>query len=94
MNVAARLEGLAQPGGICVSARVQGDTTGKLDLIFEDMGEQQLKNIARSLRVYRVRADRVADSTLNAAQPSLALPDKPSIAVLPFANMSGDPEQE
>ena len=94
VNVAARLEGLAQPGGICVSARVQGDTTGKLDLIFEDMGEQQLKNIARSLRVYRVRADRVADSTLNAAQPSLALPDKPSIAVLPFANMSGDPEQE
>ena len=94
MNVAARLEGLAQPRGICVSARVQGDTTGKLDLIFEDMGEQQLKNIARPLRVYRVHADRVAAGPMEAIQSSLALPDKPSIAVLPFQNMSGDPEQE
>jgi adenylate cyclase len=93
VNVAARLEGLAEPGGICVSARVQEDAAGKLDLAFEDMGEQQLKNIARPLRVYRIRADRVGEAAVG-AKPSLALPDKPSIAVLPFANMSGDPEQE
>ena len=93
VNVAARLEGLAEPGGVCVSARVRGDAAGKLDLAFEDMGQQELKNIARPLRVYRVRAGRVSE-TMAAAQPSLALPDKPSIAVLPFQNMSGDPEQE
>jgi adenylate cyclase len=60
VNVAVRLEGLAEPGGICVSARVQEDAVGKLDLSFEDMGEQQLKNIARSVRVYRV-TDREAE---------------------------------
>ena len=54
VNVAARLEGLAEPGGICVSARVQEDAAGKLDLTFDDIGEQQLKNIARPVRVYRV----------------------------------------
>src|SRR6516162_5271444 len=95
VNVAARLEGLAEPGGICVSARVQEDAAGRLDLHFEDMGEQQLKNIARPVRVYRVR-----DSATPRTQPPppspqlLPLPDKPSIAVLPLANMSGDPEQE
>ncbi len=94
VNVAARLEGLAQSGGICVSARVRGDAASKLDLVYEDIGEQQLKNIARPLRVYRVRIDRVADGPMDPAQPALALPDKPSIAVLPFQNMSGDPEQE
>jgi TolB-like protein/class 3 adenylate cyclase len=93
VNVAARLEGLAEPGGVCVSARVRGDAAGKLDLAFEDMGQQELKNIARPLRVYRVRAGRVSE-TMAASQPSLTLPDKPSIAVLPFQNMSGDPEQE
>ena len=93
VNVAARLEGLAEPGGVCVSARVRGDAAGKLELAFEDMGQQELKNIARPLRVYRVHADRVSE-TVAAAQPSLALPEKPSIAVLPFQNMSGDPEQE
>jgi adenylate cyclase len=72
---------------------VRGDAAGKLDLDFEDVGEQQLKNIARPMRVYRVRADRVGETTI-AAQQSLALPDKPSIAVLPFQNMSGDLEQE
>ena len=76
-----------------MSARVQEDATGKLDLGFEDMGQQQLKNIARPVRVYRVRADGVGEAIV-ATQPSLALPDKPSIAVLPFRNMSGDPEQE
>jgi adenylate cyclase len=92
VNVAARLEALAEPGGICVAARVQEDAAGKLDLVFDDIGEQQLKNIARPVRVYRV---------VTAARPAMPqpgsdppLPDKPSIAVLPFANMSGDPEQE
>src|SRR5215472_8121726 len=95
VNVAARLEGLAEPGGICVSARVQEDAAGKLDLAFEDMGERQLKNIARAVRVYRV-GDRAApiEQPLPSSPPPLSLPDKPSIAVLPFANMSGDPEQE
>jgi TolB-like protein/class 3 adenylate cyclase len=92
VNVAARLEALAEPGGICVSARVQEDAAGKLDLAFEDMGEQQLKNIARPVRAYRVIGP--AGSAPTRADPVLALPDKPSIAVLPFANMSGDPEQE
>jgi class 3 adenylate cyclase len=91
VNVAARLEALAEPGGICVSARVQEDAAGKLDLAFEDIGEQQLKNIVRSVRAYRVRCADVAKSPSASALP---LPDKPSIAVLPFANMSGDPEQE
>src|SRR5947209_177626 len=88
VNVAARLEGLAEPGGICVSSRVQEDARGKLDIAFEDVGEQNLKNIARPVRVYRVQPDAAA------AQPALALPEKPSIAVLPFQNMSGDPEQD
>ena len=89
VNVAARLEGLAQPGGICVSARVQEDAAGKLDLPFEDMGEQQLRNIARSVRVYRIS---IGGST--SVKPPLALPEKPSLAVLPFQNLSGDPDQE
>ena len=90
VNVAARLEGVAEPGGICVSGRVLEDTQGKLDLTFEDAGEQQLKNIARPVRVYRVRPNTAPAPP----QPVLALPDKPSIAVLPFQNMSGDREQE
>ena len=89
VNIAARLEGLAEPGGICVSARVQEDAYGKLDITFVDAGEQNLKNILRSVRVYRVRLD---GRRTVAATP--ALPNKPSIAVLPFTNMSGDPEQE
>jgi TolB-like protein/Tfp pilus assembly protein PilF len=90
VNVAARLEGLAEPGGVCVSGRVQEDARGKLDIAFEDTGEQQLKNIERPVRVYRVRLGGAAASS----RPALRLPDKPSIAVLPFQNMSGDPEQE
>jgi TolB-like protein len=90
VNVAARLEGLAEPGGICVSARVQEDAAGKLDLSFEDMGEQNLKNIVRPLRVYRIRVGGQAEPP----RPALVLLDKPSIAVLPFANLSDDPEQE
>jgi TolB-like protein len=92
VNVAARLESLAEPGGICVSARVQEDAAGRLDLAFEDMGEQALKNIVRPVRVYRVAT--AAGSALTRASSDPALPDKPSIPVLPFTNMSGDPEQE
>jgi adenylate cyclase len=91
VNIAARLEGLADPGGICVSARVQEDAAGKLDLSFDDLGEQTLKHIARPIRAYRVRTGSGSSATV---RPALPLPDKPSIAVLPFQNMSGDPEQE
>ena len=89
VNVAARLEALAEPGGICISGRVQEDVQGKLDITFEDMGEQQLKNIARPVRVYRVSVEASAKT-----RPALPLPQNPSLAVLPFNNMSGDPEQE
>jgi TolB-like protein/class 3 adenylate cyclase len=101
VNVAARLEALAEPGGICISRRVQEDAVGRLDLEFEDIGEQALKNIARPVQVYRVRPISPLPPPLAgeggvgvAAAPALPLPDKPSIAVLPFQNMSGDPEQE
>jgi adenylate cyclase len=87
VNVAARLEGLAEPGEICISARVREDAAGKLALEVEDLGEPELKNITQRHRVFRVRLDQPE-------RPALALPDKPSIAVLPFQNMSGDPEQE
>jgi len=90
VNVAARLEGLAEPGGICVSRRVLEDVQRKLEIAFEDAGEQQLKNIEGSVRVYRLRLGGAAATR----RPALPLPDKPSIAVLPFQNMSGDPEQE
>jgi adenylate cyclase len=94
VNVAARLEALAEPGGICVNRVVRDQVRDKLDFAFEDAGEQRVKNIARPLRVYHVRPGRLADEEMSAAQPPLALPDKPSLAVLPFTNMSGDPEQE
>jgi hypothetical protein len=95
VNVAARLEGLAEPGGVCVSRVVRDQVRDRLDYTFEDLGEQQVKNIARPVRVYGVRdrAVRVEQPSPASPQP-LPLPDKPSIAVLPFANMSGDPEQE
>jgi len=92
VNVAARLEGLAEPGRICVSARVQEDAVGKLDLTFDDMGDQALRNISRPVRAYRVVMERRADAAKEPAP--LPLPDKPSIAALPFQNMSGDPEQD
>jgi TolB-like protein/class 3 adenylate cyclase len=91
VNVAARLEALAEPGGVCVSARVREDAAGRLDLAFADLGEQSLKNIARPIRVFRVGSPNVPTPPVQAPIP---LPDKPSIAVLPFQNMSGDPEQE
>jgi adenylate cyclase len=92
VNIAARLEGLAEPGGICVSARVHEDVAGKVEATFEDIGPQALKNIVRPVQVYRVRPG--ASTTAPAVAPALALPEKPSIAVLPFQNMSGDAEQE
>jgi adenylate cyclase len=94
VNVAARLEALAEPGGICISRVVRDQIRDRLNLAFEDLGEQRLKNIARPVRVFRVRPDRVAAVATTNPQPSLALPDKPSVAVLPFTNMSSDPEQE
>ncbi len=91
VNVAARLEGLAEPGGICISATVREHVAGRLDASFEDMGDQQLKNIDEPVRVYRVRGGNAAAS----APPRPALvADRPSIAVLPFENMSDSREYE
>jgi adenylate cyclase len=87
VNIAARLEGLALPGEICISARVHEDAAGKVDVAFEDLGEQHLHNISRPVRVYRI-------GTGTAPRVALPLPDKPLIAVLAFTNMSDDPEQE
>jgi adenylate cyclase len=117
VNVAARLEGLAEPGGICVSEDAYRQVSGKIDAGFDDMGEQVLKNISGSLRVYSVTFDRKEGTVRDAVAPlnqaaepelkparkeseepvieiDLSLPDTPSLAVLPFANMSADPEQE
>jgi adenylate cyclase len=93
VNVAARLEALAEPAGICVSGVVHDQVRGRLDVDFEDTGEQNLKNIVRPVRVYRVRLGNPT-TMAEVGAPALVLPDKPSIAVLPFQNMSGDPEQE
>jgi adenylate cyclase len=93
VNIAARIEALADPGGVFVSNTVHDHVRDRLPFVFEDLGEQQVKNIARPIRVYRVRDA----GTITPSAPystALPLPDKPSIAVLPFANMSGDPEQE
>jgi len=93
INIAVRLEGIADPGGVLISEKVYSEVEGKLDVRFEDRGEQQLKNISKPIRAYAVLAGTYSALTerLSAAPP---LPDKPSIAVLPFENMSGDPEQE
>lgn len=89
VNVASRLEQLAEPGGVCVSGRAVEDVRGRMELDLQDIGDQSLKNIERPVRVFRLA---VQPSGL--AQTVLALPDRPSIAVLPFQNMSGDPEQD
>jgi adenylate cyclase len=93
INIAVRLEGIADPGGILISEKVYSEVEGKLDVGFEDRGEQQLKNITKPVRAYAVRAGAFSalSDRLSAAPP---LPDRPSVAVLPFENMSGDPEQE
>jgi adenylate cyclase len=101
VNIAARLEGIAEPGGICVSSSAYDQVRGKIGLEFADLGEQTLKNIDRPVHVYAAKSKShhgpVAPSVLSShfqAQGPLPLPEKPSIAVLPFQNMSGDPEQE
>jgi adenylate cyclase len=92
VNLAARLETLAEPGGICVAANVAEHLQAAGGFSIEDIGEHQLKNIERPIRVFRIAALEARETA--PVRPELALPDKPSIAVLPFQNMSGDPEQE
>src|SRR5471032_1681565 len=89
VNVAARLEALCDPGGILISGKIHDEVEGKIDASFEDRGAQQVKNISRTVQMYAVRPAGAAEMAM-----SLPLPDKPSIAVLPFQNMSGDPDQE
>ena len=90
VNVAARLEQMADPGGVLISGKIYEEIEGKIDRVFESRGEQEVKNLARPVRVYAL-----AGAKSPKAEPKpLPLPDKPSIAVLPFTNMSGDPEQE
>jgi TolB-like protein/class 3 adenylate cyclase len=97
VNVAARLEGIAEPGGICISSSAYEQVRGKVTVEFDDLGEQRLKNIDRPVRIYATKSNGHLGSVVfphHEAPKSLPLPDKPSIAVLPFQNMSGDPEQE
>ena len=99
VNIAARLEGIAEPGGVCMSDDAYRQVRGKVEIACDDMGPQSLKNIADPMRAWRVRLTGQTPSAVNSgsavSQPRvLPLPDKPSIAVLPFENMSGDPEQE
>jgi adenylate cyclase len=93
VNIAARLEGLAEPGGICVSDMVYQGVRSKLELAFDDLGPQRVKNIGEPVLAYLVRAREPQDLGLE-IDYTPPLPDRPSIAVLPFENMSGDPEQE
>jgi TolB-like protein/Tfp pilus assembly protein PilF len=94
VNIAARLEGLAEPGGICLSGDAYRQARGKIEAAFEDMGEQSLKNVAEPVRVYRIGGDGSGAADAAPVKKPLALPDKPSIAVLPFANMSRESEQD
>jgi len=95
VNIASRLEGLAEPGGVCISAKVHDEVRDRLDLSFEDLGEQEIKNIARPIRAYKVvRSPAVRRDNPDVSAPAPSLPDKPSIVVLAFQNMSRDPEQE
>jgi TolB-like protein/class 3 adenylate cyclase len=98
VNIAARLEGIAEPGGVCVSDDAYRQVRGKVEIAFDDMGPQPFKNIAEPMRAWRVRLTGQATSAVQSGSTSqhqvLPLPDKPSIAVLPFQNMSGDSEQE
>ena len=95
VNVAARLEGLAEPGGVCISDAARSAVGSKLPLEYEFMGEQSVKNLKTPIRAYQVRfRSQASAETVATGNPQLELPDKPSIAVLSFTNMSGDPEQE
>src|ERR1039458_5756553 len=91
VNVAARLEGIAEPGGICISTSAYDQVRGKVGVEFADLGERNLKNIVRPVRVYGVQAGK-PEPRASDALPTLS--GKPSIAVLPFQNMTGDPEQD
>src|ERR1700756_1650877 len=96
VNIAARLEGIADPGGICISDDAHRQIRGKTEIAYDDMGHQSLKNITEPMRAWRARpaaSGPPSEVIVDRPAPSLALPDKPSIAVLPFTNMSGDPEQ-
>ncbi len=97
VNIAARLEGIADPGGICISDDAHRQIRGKTEIAYDDMGHQSLKNIAEPMRAWRARpAPNATPSEVVVERPApvLALPEKPSIVVLPFQNMSGDPEQD
>jgi TolB-like protein len=99
VNIAARPEGIAEPGGVCISDDAQRQIRGKVDVAFDDMGPQTLKNIAEPMRAWRLNLGGQSAATAQPVSPAspapaLVLPDKPSIAVLPFQNMSGDPDQE
>ncbi|MEE8530831.1 MAG: adenylate/guanylate cyclase domain-containing protein [Hyphomicrobium sp.] len=93
VNVAARLEGLTEPGGICLSGDAYRQVRGKVEANFEDLGERKVKNLAEPLRVYRIAIEGPSSAITPGETKPLPLPDKPSIAVLPFENMSGDTEQ-
>jgi adenylate cyclase len=93
VNIAARPEAIADPSGICISEKVYQEVRGRIVLPYEDLGPQQLKNISEPVHVYRVRTQGTTSGALQ-TRPALALPDKPSVAVLPFINMSGDPTQD
>src|SRR5436190_1960682 len=103
VNIAARLEGVAAPGTICLSEDAYRQVRSRLDLLVSDLGQTQLKNIAEPMRIYSLQVGGSAKGGAIAAQVAavqpvatapIELPEKPSIAVLPFANMSGDPDQE
>ncbi len=94
VNIAARLEGITEPGGVCISDDAYRQIRDRVDVAFDDKGEITLKNIARPVRVFALAGAKQSPAKLIEPAPPLALPDKPSIAVLPFQNMSGDPEQE
>ena len=98
VNIAVRLEGIAEPGGICISDDAHRQVRGKVESTLEDMGAQSLKNIAEPMRVWRIRKNSVSPLVTPAypssGHPALPLPDGPSIAILPFQNMSGDPDQD
>ena len=93
VNIAARLEALAEPGGICISGDVYNQVRNRIDAVFTDMGEQEVKHVSRPVSVFSINPTNQKTSD-HLTSPTPALPDKPSIAVLPFTNMSGDPEQE
>jgi adenylate cyclase len=100
VNIAARLEGIAKPNGICLSEDAYRQVRARLDLAVNDLGPTQLKNIAEPIRVYSLEVGVPAEAkparpaARETPPPALPLPDRPSIAVLAFQNMSGDPEQE